>query len=91
MVSKITRGPKMADYLKKAIERVEAARPASGFRPETESEWIALQAASIEFGYAMFRKNGMPSKKAREVAQLIYGGSAGRLLLELSFEDDSHA
>jgi hypothetical protein len=39
----------------------------------------------------MFRKNGMHSKKAREVAQLIYGGAAGRLLLELSFEDDSHA
>jgi hypothetical protein len=33
----------------------------------------------------------MPSKKAREVAQLIYGGAAGRLLLEMSFMGNSHA
>jgi hypothetical protein len=88
---KTIRGQKMTDYLKKAIEMVKAARPASGFLPESEAEWIALQAASIEFGYAVYRSNGMPSKKAREVAQLIYGGAAGRLLLEMSFMGNNHA
>lgn len=91
MDSKTIKGQKMTDYLKKAIEMVEAARPASGFRPETEAEWITLQAASIEFLYAIYRSNGMPSKQAREVAQLIYGGPAGRLLLDLAYKDDKNA
>ena len=80
----------MSDYTKKAIEMVEAARPASGFRPETESEWNALQAALLELGYAMFHANGMSAKKARELATTIYGGVAGRLLIDLAFKDQNH-
>lgn len=80
----------MSDYIKKAIEMVEAARPASGFRPETESEWNALQAALLEFGYAMFHANGMSATKARELATQVYGGAGGRLLIDLAFKDHAH-
>ena len=81
----------MSNYLRHAIAMVEAARPASGFRPETETEWSALQAATLELVYAMFRDNGMASRKAREVAEQLYGGSCGRLLLHAAFKDDEHA
>jgi hypothetical protein len=91
MVSKIKRGNQMPDYLKRAIEMLEAAKPASGFRPETEAEWLALQAASIEFGYAVNRSNGIPPNQSRQLAQLIYGGPAGRLLLDLAYKDDKNA
>ena len=80
----------MDNLIKSAFERVGAARPASGFRPETESEWNALQAALLELGYAMFHANGMSAKKARELATTIYGGVAGRLLIELAFKDQKH-
>ena len=80
----------MDNFIKSAFEIVEAARPASGFRPETESEWNALQSALLELGFAMFHSNGMPTKKARELATTIYGGVAGRLLIDLAFKDHSH-
>ena len=79
----------MIAHAKEVIEIVKAARPASGF-PETESEWNALQAALLELGYAMFHANGMSAKKARELATTIYGGVAGRLLIDLAFKDQNH-
>jgi hypothetical protein len=91
MVSKIKRGTKMSDYIKKAIEMVNAAKPASGFRPETPKEWDALLRANEELGYAMFREQGMSYAQARQLAKQIYGGQAGRLLLEMSFMGNSHA
>ena len=80
----------MIAHTKEVIEMVEAARPASGFRPETEAEWNALQAALLELGYATFHSNGMSARKARELATTIYGGVAGRLLIELAFKDQKH-
>ena len=81
----------MADYLRKAVDMVNAAKPASGLRPETPQEWDALLKANEELGYAMFRQQGMSNAKARQIAKQIYGGQAGRLLLELSFKGNSHA
>ena len=81
----------MNKHIKKAMEIVKAAIPASGFRPETPMEWEALQLANEELSYAMFRENGMTNTQARQLAQLICRGPAGRLLLEVSFKDDSHA
>ena len=80
----------MNKYTKKAIEMMKAAIPASGFRPETPKEWEALQLANEELNFAMFRENGMTNSQARQLAQLIYRGPAGRLLLEIAFKDDSH-
>ena len=87
MVSKIIRGSKMADYLKKAIDMVNAAKPASGFRPETTEEWVRLQAASEELGYAMLRQSGMSEAAARKLANEIYGGLAGWMLLDIAFRE----
>lgn len=81
----------MADYLRKAIEMLNAAKPASGFRPETPQEWDALLKANEELGYAMFRQQGISNTQARQLAKQIYGGQAGRLLLEISFRGDTSA
>jgi hypothetical protein len=80
----------MNDYLRKAVEMMEAAKPASGFRPETPAEWKKLQQAQEEMGYAMFREAGMAHSDARELARQIYGGLAGMILLDLAFRDDRH-
>lgn len=80
----------MTDYLIKALLMVEAAKPASGFRPETPQEWRNAQKASEELGYAMFRQGGLDKKSARKLANEVYGGVAGRLLLEIAFSEDRH-
>jgi len=80
----------MTDYIKKAINKVEAAKPASGFRPNTPQEWRNLQEASKELGYAMFRQGGIDDKTARKLTNEIYGGVAGRLLLEIAFSEGNH-
>lgn len=77
--------------LKKAVDMLSAAKPASGVRPETPQEWEALQLATVEFGYAMFKENGMTNTQARHFAKLIYGGPAGRLLLEMAFKGSDYA
>ena len=71
------------------MRMIERARPASGFRPQTEAEWQRLLAASVELGYANGRHQGVEDKKARAIAELIWGGRAGRLLLEMAFSEDS--
>ena len=50
-------GLMMNKHIKKAMEMMKAAIPASGFRPETPKEWEALQLANEELSYAMFREN----------------------------------
>jgi hypothetical protein len=80
----------MSAHRKKAFKMMEAARPASGFRPETPEEWARLQAALEELGYAMYRDNGMSSKEARCLAKQIHSGPIGLLLLEIGFREDSH-
>lgn len=80
----------MNDYLHKAVELMEAAKPASGLRPETPMEWRKLQRAQEEMGYALFRETGMTHSNARELAHQIYGGQAGLILLDLAFWDDDH-
>ena len=80
----------MSAYRKKAFAMLEAARPASGLRPETPEEWTQLQAALEELCYAMYRDNGMSNKEARRIAQQIHSGPIGLLLLEIGFSEDSH-
>ena len=80
----------MSAHIRKALQMMEAAKPASRFRPETPMEWRKLQQAQEEMGYAMFREAGMAHKDARELANQIYGGLAGMILLDLAFRDDHH-
>ena len=68
-----------------AMQRLEAARPALGCKPETNQEWKKLQQALEEFGYAMFLDQGQSEADARSLAHTIYGGDGGRLLMEMSF------
>ena len=77
----------MTDYLRKAFEVIEAAKPASGFRPQTPQEWRNLHKASEELGYAMFRQGGLDEKAARKLANEIYGGVAGWVLLDIAFRE----
>lgn len=73
-----------------AIEALNAAIPASGFRPETNADWEKLQQAQIELGFATFKAAGASNSEARTLSELISGGTAGRLLLEIAFGEDNH-
>jgi hypothetical protein len=74
----------------KAWKMLEAARPASGLRPETEAEWDVLLRAHEAFGYASFRFQGASEKAARALARAIHSGPAARVLLESAFQEGSH-
>jgi hypothetical protein len=80
----------MNKHFQKAFDAMAAAKPASGFRPESEAEWAALQKANEEMGYAMFRSSGKSNVEARALADAIYGGAAGQLLLRMAFSEDRH-
>lgn len=80
----------MSEHFRKAVLMMEAARPASGCRPETPAEWDRVIRAHEELGYAMYRESGMPEPEARALAQQTHGGMAGRLLLSIAFGEDRH-
>lgn len=75
-------------HFRKAMQMVEDARPTSGFRPETPTEWLKLLRAHEEMGYAVLRTAGMSDKQARELAQQTFGSPASLLLLDIAFSDD---
>ena len=77
------------EHFQKAFDAMAAAKPASGFRPESEAEWAALQKAQEEMGYAMFRSSCKSDVEARALADAIYGGAAGRLLLQIAFSGEA--
>ena len=78
----------MNKHLQKAFDAMAAAKPASGFRPESEAEWTALQKAQEEMGYAMFRSSGKSDVEARALAHALFGGNAGLMLLDIAFSED---
>ncbi len=75
----------MTKLAQQAIERMEAARPKSGFMPETEDEWRKLQDAVKFLAYVMYLETGLPIEKANELAEYFHGGVGGRLVLELGY------
>lgn len=75
-----------ADF-ERAFAMWDAARPASGFRPETPEEWRRVLRANEEMGYAMFRESGVPDEEARGLARQIHGGPAGFLFLQMAFTE----
>jgi hypothetical protein len=75
----------MTDYLKRALLMVEAAKPASGFRPETPQEWNRLLIAFEELGFAMYCDLGKSTKEARRLTKQTHSGQAGLLLLQIGF------
>ena len=81
----------MNKHTRKAMEMMKAAIPESGFCPESPQEWDRLQLAQEELAYAMYRDKGMSNAQARQLAKQIYGGQAGRLLLEMSFKGNARA
>lgn len=72
----------------KAFHAWEAAKPKSGYRPESEEEWNRLVAANEKMAFAMYLKMGQPKDKARILARMTSGGAVGRLLLEISLRDE---
>ena len=81
----------MKPHIRKAFDGLAAARPASGNRPESEAEWVKLQQAQQELGYAMLRELGYPHAEAHGLSHVIWGGVGGRMILELAFSEDDHA
>ena len=80
----------MSKYLAEAIRRVEAARPASGFQPETPKEWARLLAAFEYLAYATYRDHGVSHFDAKRLSRLTHGGVVGRILLKTAFEGAEH-
>jgi hypothetical protein len=80
----------MNKHFQKAFDAMAAAKPVSGFRPENEAEWVALQRAQEEMVYAMFRGSSKSDVEAQALAEALYGGSAGQLLLRMAFSEDRH-
>lgn len=80
----------MHAYQRRAVAKVEAAIPSSGFRPETEAEWERLQEASVELAAAGHRASGATKAQAWRVARATMGSPAGRAVLEICFKDDSN-
>lgn len=78
----------MNTFEKKYVAAVRKARPASGYRPQTEAEWKRLQIGMIQATYYLYRANGASNREARAIAKLIHGGTGGRILLELAFDDE---
>lgn len=69
-----------------AIRAMKEAKPKFGFRPSTCQEWAKALAATEKMAYAMYLMDGLPEKKARELAHAMHSGAAGRLLLQMSFD-----
>jgi len=80
----------MDKNIRDVIEALNAAIPASGFRPETEAEWEKLRQAQIKFGFASYKAAGESDSEARTLSELIHRGAASRLLLEIAFIEDNH-
>lgn len=81
----------MSTLMRKAMHMLEAATPASGFKPETSEEWDRLLKAYEELGYAIYCEGGMPPQEARHLARQTHGGLVGRTLLEIGFMEHKDA
>lgn len=78
-------------HFRKAMQMLEAAKPASGFRPETPVEWRTLLRAHEEMGYACLRQAGMQDAQARALAKQTFGSPASLILLDIAFSEAAHA
>jgi hypothetical protein len=78
-------------HFRKAMQMLEAAKPASGFRPETPDEWLKLLRANEEMGYAIFRSSGMKDAEARTIAKQTFGSIASLMLLDIAFSENAYA
>lgn len=76
-------------YLK-AMLMLDAAKPASGFRPETPEEWEKLHRALEEMVYAYLRSVGMNDGKARTLARETYSSPGFLLLVDFAFSEAAH-
>jgi hypothetical protein len=82
----IREGLIMSSLIEKAMRQAAAARPASGFQPETPEEWKRVRDAFEYLAYATYREAGMSHHKAKQLASITHGGKAGKLLLATAFE-----
>jgi hypothetical protein len=79
----------MKSNMKRLLRTMEVARPASGNRPQTESEWLRLKASAIEcFGAHLQSADGLGPNEARLIAYLAFRGQLGRLLLEMAYSEE---
>jgi hypothetical protein len=77
----------MSPHVLKAAQMMDAAVPASGFRPETPEEWKRALGAVVELGYSILREHGHPKRQARALAEQIWGGAAGMQILKIAFSE----
>lgn len=78
----------MSTHTEKYSAIMRKAIPASGYRPGTEAEWKRLQSSMRRAAVHFYQELGATKAQAQYLANLIYGGVAGRLLLEAAFSDE---
>lgn len=79
------------DHLfERAAQMMEAARPASGFRPETTEEWLGLARAVEELMYASLVYSGKSEAEARVLAHVMFNSPIGAFLLDMAFSEATH-
>jgi len=61
----------MNKLLENAFRQMEDARPASGYRPETEEERAKLYAAHAKLMYAAMRSAGVSVQEAQRAKHLM--------------------
>jgi hypothetical protein len=78
-------------HFRKAMQMLEAAKPASGFRPETPAEWRTLLRAHEEMIYACLRKAGKSDAQARVIAKQTFSSPIGLSVIDIAFSEAAHA
>jgi hypothetical protein len=79
------------DHLfEQAVEMLEAARPTSGFRPETTEEWIKVRRAVEELMFASLVYSGKSGAEARVLSRLAICSPIGAALIDTAFSEAAH-
>ena len=74
----------------RAVQMMAAARPVSGFRPETPEEWEKVRRAIEELMYACMVRSGKNEAEARVLAHVMFTSPMGALLLDMAFSEAAH-
>jgi predicted DNA-binding transcriptional regulator AlpA len=83
-------GTDLTPHQRRALKKLEAARPASGDRPQTHAQWKMLQDATVEYAAAGYCSEGEPAADAWKHAERVHGGRSGRLSLDISLRGGSN-
>ena len=77
-------------FFHRCVAHVAASKPILGRRPKSEIEWAELLKTYEQLLRWMLCNMGLSSKRASEIANSIFAGPAGQMLLELALSEKPH-